>query len=119
MILQTMRIALLSIERVYLDEGGDRAAARKDIARKLGIGPGTLENLIRDRVKTINANVAAKVRRLWIETIEAKLARLERERELAGKIDIDLPATELGNLEAILEKARIHLDEIAKKKKGR
>lgn len=116
MILQTMRTALLSIERVYLDGGHDRLSARKRMARTLGIGPGTIENLFRDRVKTISADLAAKIRRRWIDTIEAEIARLENEREMARKINLELAQDEIAKVESLLAQARVL---VGSAKKGR
>lgn len=111
MILQMMRITLFKIERAYCAGGSSRATARLDIARKLGVGPGTLENLFRDRVKTLSADLAAQIQRLWIDTIEAKIAHLEHERDLARKIPFHLSAPKLERLEALVEEARLLLDE--------
>lgn len=106
MILQTCRTMLLNIERMACSAGSSRAAVRVSIARQLGIGPGTLENLFRDRVKTISADLAAKIQASWIDIIEAEIAQLEHERDLALQIHIDLPANELGKVEALLAEAR-------------
>lgn len=114
MILQICRTTLLKIEGAYCASGSSRAGARVEIARKLGIGSGTLENLIRDRVKTVSADLAAQIQRLWINTIEAKMAHLEHERDLARKNHIDLSADDLGRLDSLLEEARVLLREKAK-----
>jgi hypothetical protein len=106
MILQKMRTTLLSIERVYCNAGHSSPEARVKIARDLRIGPGTLENLIRERVKTVCADLAAKVQAYWIDTIEAEIARLEKERALALQDNIDVSADDIAQAETLLAEAR-------------
>jgi hypothetical protein len=106
MILQDTRITLQKIERAYCEAGSTRAAARIDIARALKIGTGTLENLIRDRVKSIDAGLFANIKALWVKTIEAKQARLEHELELARKIDLAISPSDMDAAETLLAEAR-------------
>lgn len=106
MILQAVRTTLLNIEEVHRRRGSTRAAARVSMARALGIGGGTLENLIRDRVKSVSADLAAKIKALGVKTIEAEMARLEHELELARTINLDMDPHDLAATEALLAEAR-------------
>jgi hypothetical protein len=118
MILQKIRTMLLNIEQVRCSSGSTRAVARAGMARELGIGPGTLENLIRDRVKTVSADNAANIIALWVKTIEAKIAQLEHQRRLAHEVGMDLDASHVGRLDAHLDAARALLAEAPGKKGG-
>ena len=116
MILHIMRTTLLNIERVHRNAGGSQLWARISMARQLGIGLGTLENIIRLRVKTIRADLRDKIHTLWIKTIEAELARLEHEREMALKTYASADPSQMAEMEIVLEKARALLRQLARGK---
>ena len=106
MILQAARITLLKIEQAYCNDGNAKSAARASIARALGIGNGTLENLIRNRVKSISADVAAKIMALRAKQIEAEIARLTHERDLALQSYAAVDPGQVREMEVCLEKMR-------------
>ncbi len=56
-----------------------RPTARRIVARRLGLLPGTLENIVRGRVKQMREAVADAIRRAVVHEIE----RLESELEVA------------------------------------
>jgi hypothetical protein len=120
MILQQMRTTLLNIEEAYRNEGSTRAAARSKIARALGIGNGTLENLIRERVKKVDADLAAKTLALRLKTIEVQIARLENQRKIALAGYAELDPGRVADLEIGLQKLRaLHIQVVSAKDAAR
>lgn len=117
MVIEKMRQSLLSIERIKRNTGSNQFVARLDIARSLGVSLGTVENIIRFRVKTVSAALAIQINRLRISTIEAERARLENERELAVQFNLTLDPNEMDEVETLLEEARARLRALAKKDK--
>lgn len=115
MVIQSLRQSLLSIERIKRNDGSNQLVARMDIARSLGVSLGTVENIFRERVKSIGAALAIQINRLHIATIEAERARLENELKLAVEFGLTLDPHEMGEVEALLEKARARLRKLAEK----
>lgn len=62
--------------------GIDRATARQRVAREAGIAPGTLENLLRGRLKYVE-RIADKINALVIAKIEKRIAQLEGDLAIA------------------------------------
>ncbi len=114
MVIQKMRQTLLSIERINRNSGGTQFVARIGIARSLGVSLGTIDNVIRERVKSISADLALKINQLHIQTIEAEIARLESERELAIEFRLTIDPHEMEEMETLLEAARARLRKLAK-----
>ena len=118
MVIEKMRQSLLGIERIKRNAGSNQFVARLDIARSLGVSLGTVENIIRLRVKTVSAALAIQINRLRISTIEAERARLENERELAVQFGLTLDPDEMDEVETLLEEARARLRKLARKEKS-
>lgn len=108
------------IERAEAQRHGDSiAAARKRVAARLGITPGTLENLSRDRLKgvrqwlfeALKAGVIAEIRR-EIAAHEHELLALAADPrgDAGGQV-----AEVLSSLDAL----RSRLNEVAPPKRGR
>lgn len=102
MVLHNARQTLLGVERLYRNQHPSRFIARLKMTKELKIGLGTLENILRDRVKTISAELAEGIRVLWIKTIEAEIARLEHELQMARQIGTRLDSAQVGQIEAHL-----------------
>ena len=118
MIIEKMRQSLLGIERIKRNKGSNQFVARLEIARSLGVSLGTVENIIRLRVKTVSAALAIQINQLRISTIEAERARLENERELAIQFNLTLDPAEMDEVETLLEEARARLRKLASGKRG-
>jgi plasmid maintenance system antidote protein VapI len=114
MVIQKMRQTLLKVERIKRNDGSNQFVARLGIAQSLGVSLGTIDNLIRERVKSISADLALKINDLHIKTIEAEIARLEKERELAVQFRLALDPDEMDEMETLLEAARARLRKLAK-----
>ena len=86
MIVQMMRTTLHSMERMYLGRNYSLIGARVEIIKKLKIGPGTYERLIRGRVKKIDAELWSKIQNLVIKETEYEIARRTTELETAKRL---------------------------------
>ena len=109
--------AILAEAKTMVRSTVDRIAARKAatvpeavaaLARNAGLNPGTLENLLRERLKNISAADYAAIRDVCIEEISREIVDLERElsraRTSGGSNRIG--SVEIREAEAALEKAR-------------
>lgn len=84
-------------ERVLVGKESARSgrssnAARQRVASKVGVAPGTLENLRRGRLKDITAHLYAKLHASVIAELEAELRHVEQELEIARAAGLDVAA---------------------------
>jgi hypothetical protein len=93
------------IEQEKIRSGIKLPAARRKIAREAGITPGSLENLLRGRLKHVD-RIASRIHSLRIKKIEQELAALERELEITRKRVGSDPEIDLDRAEAALVDAR-------------
>lgn len=98
-------VAKRLIEREKIRSGVKLPEARKKIAREAGITPGSLENLLRGRLKHVD-RIASCVYSLRVKKIEQELAALEQELEIARKLGGNDPEINLGRVETALADAR-------------
>lgn len=80
--------------------------ARKKIARKTGISPGTFENLRNGRLKSIGVHFYARLREAAIAEMDAEIRRLTHEINIARQSGFDARDDEVAAAEAALAKAR-------------
>lgn len=108
--LETVRALAEGLEqREQLRNGGSREEARARLARRIGIMPGTLYNLARDRLKGINADVRDRLMAHVIEDLQSQIARHTHDIQIARQLGAH-PASPrmveaqrlLGELEALL-----------------
>jgi hypothetical protein len=90
--------------------GGTLAQARQRIADKLRIGVGTFENLVRGRVKRVDAAVRDRLQALIIREIETEIMRLNHELETYRRSGVALGSDEISEIEAHLCAARSLLE---------
>jgi hypothetical protein len=69
------------VKREQLRSGVDAKKALQRVADRLKIGPGTIANLVRDRVKSICFTVARRIVAAAISDIEQERRQLEHEHE--------------------------------------
>jgi len=62
---------------------GSKGIARQSLANKLRIGIGTFENLVRGRVKRVDAAIRDRLQALLVRELEQEIARLTHELEIA------------------------------------
>ena len=88
--------------------GLTRLQARPTVARKLGVAPGTLENLSRGRLKDplrING-LLARLRGAVVRELGAEIQRLEHERHVLIQTGVDPRSLEMAAVDAGLATAK-------------
>lgn len=69
------------IKREQMRSGGDAETAIRRVANRIKVGPGTIANLVRNRVKTICFDMARRIVNAAINDIENEKRQLEHEHE--------------------------------------
>lgn len=95
-----------SLERREAARSGSVERARERIAARARIGVGTLENIIRMRVKRIDAAVRDRLQALLIHDLETEIARLTHELEVARQSGAHLTSASISEVETHLARAR-------------
>jgi transposase-like protein len=90
--------------------GVTESDARKSIARRLGVSPGTLENIRRLRTKVVPNWLMNKVRVELIAVLQLEIQRLEHEIHIARQTGSDHREDALCMAETQLAKARKALE---------
>lgn len=67
----------------------DRVLARRNVARALGVAPGTIENLQRNRLKRISGWLRDALRARVIRELEAEIVRLQHELAVHKQTGVD------------------------------
>jgi hypothetical protein len=80
--------------------------AREMVARKIGVQPGTLENLRRGRTKGIRVWIAERIRAAVVKELEAEINRLTHDLEMARASGVRVGSTEIIAAETALARAR-------------
>ncbi len=80
--------------------------ARARLAHKLRVGVGTVENLVRGRVKRIDATIRDRLQALLVTELEQEILRLTHELEIARQCGAHLASQQVGEIETHLAKAR-------------
>lgn len=86
--------------------GGSSGEARQRVARRLGVSPGTLENVKRGRLKGLRVWVVDRIREAVVREIEAEIARLVHELEIVRQAGCDPRDPDFLAAAAALETAR-------------
>lgn len=79
--------------------------ARVRLANRIGVMPGTLENIRRKRVKEARVGVFEKVRRAFIRSLEDEIAALTHELQMARQCGVDPREDEVARIEAAIAQA--------------
>lgn len=69
------------IKREQMRSGGDAETAIRRVANRIKVGPGTIANLVRNRVKTICFDMARRIVNAAITDIENEKRHLENEHQ--------------------------------------
>lgn len=80
--------------------------ARQRVAGKLRIGVGTFENLVRGRVKRIDAAVRDRLQALLVRELESEMVRLTHELAMARQSGAHPASQQVDEIEAHLAAAR-------------
>jgi transposase-like protein len=81
-------------------------AARKTVARRTGISPGTLETLRVGRLKAIAVHVYDRLHAAVVADLEAEIGRLQHELTIARQAGVDPRSDEMREVETHLARAR-------------
>lgn len=84
--------------------------ARPFVARRLGVAPGTLENIRRLRTKVVPNWVMARIRAAFVAELQAEIQRLEHEVSIHLQIGADPRGDDLAKAKAQVEEARALLN---------
>lgn len=87
-----------------------RELARASLANRLRIGVGTIENLLRGRLKRIDADLRDRLHALHINELEHEIARLSQELVIARLTAAFSDPDEIGEVETCLAQAREKLE---------
>jgi hypothetical protein len=91
-----------SLERIERSKGSTVEQARRRIASKVRIGVGSVENIIRDRVKRVDEKIRDRLFALFVREIEAEIARLTHDLEMVRTSGVGLSSQHVGEIEAHL-----------------
>lgn len=69
--------------------GVNTIEARRAVASRCGIAPGTLENLRRERAKVVPHWIMARVRAAFIAILQSEIQRLEHDITIARQVGLD------------------------------
>lgn len=81
-------------------------AARPRVAQRLGVNPGTLENIRRLRSKVVPSWLMARIRSEFVLVLQREITRLEHEITLARQIGMDRRDDDLASAETQLHEAK-------------
>lgn len=85
--------------------------ARAALARRLGVAPGTLENIRNGRIKGLRHWIAERIRAAVIRELELEILRLEHDLFVARQSGAGAGSDEILAATASLEAARLALTE--------
>lgn len=95
-----------SLERKERARVSSLKAARQNIASRLRVGVGTFENLVRERVKTVDSVIRDRLQALYVREIEAEITRLSHELQVARQCGDRLASQQVSEIETHLAKVR-------------
>lgn len=101
---RTLAGACIARERARY--GGNVDAARDRLARRIGWAPGTLYNLMRDRLKRLDADLRHQLTDYAIEDLRNEIAALSRELESASRLGRPQDASLAGKAQTVLAEAQ-------------
>jgi len=81
-------------------------AARQAVARRIGVAPGTLENLRNGRIKSIAAHLFDTLRGAVEHELQNEIARLEHDLQIFRQTGVDAREDQVGAVERHLAAAR-------------
>lgn len=92
------------LEKKAADRRGcSRQDARLALARDIGIAPGTIENLLRKRIKAISTNVYRRILAAADRELCREAARLQHEREVIAAQAGRLAQIDLGEIDTHMQ----------------
>lgn len=104
--LHTKENALALIKRETVRSDLTVQEAIKSVARKARLSPGTIFNLVNDRLKKLSFEVFEKINALALFEINSEIQRLEHERQILLQSGFVSFAVEIQEVDALLAKAK-------------
>ena len=103
---QTIRWAEMLEQRERVATGQTREVARERLAKRIGVLPGTLDNILRRRVKGVKTWITERIRAAVIHELEREIARLQAELHLARQCGCRPDTDEVISALAAIDAAR-------------
>lgn len=105
------RLVVRCEKREQNRSGGNRAQARARLAAKAGVAPGTLYNLVRDRLKKIDHVIRDRLTAYAVRDLQSTIERLTHELDMARQMGAHPTSPRVGEIEKHLNAARALLVE--------
>lgn len=93
--------------------GGTRTEARARLASRIGVLPGTLYNLGRDRLKRLDVRLREALTRHAARDLKSEIERLTHELEIAHALGASAAASDVAAMETLLAEAKALIGEQA------
>lgn len=100
------RTIALSLERLRRGRGATVETARRSIARDIRTGFGTVNNIIRNRVKRVDETIRDRLQARLVRELELEIARLTHELEMVCRGDRPLAEDQMREIEAHIAAAK-------------
>lgn len=104
--IEDARALARDLERRERVRGGKADAARAALARRVGVTPSTWRNLTLGRLKRLDAWMRDRLQAVLIRELEAEIARLSHELEIARQSGAHLASQHVSEIETHLAAAR-------------
>ena len=93
--------------------GQNKIVVRENVARHVGVLPGTLQSLSRRRLKGVKAWVSERIRAAVIRELEREILRLQHELEIARQGGARMDSNEVQQAFSALHSARTLIKQAA------
>jgi hypothetical protein len=103
---QARRIARGLEDREQARHGGTRQEARARLAQRIGVMPGTLFNLARDRLKRLDDTIRTRLVAYAVRDLEAEIERLNHELAMARSLGMAPNAELVQAITTVLNRAQ-------------
>jgi ABC-type taurine transport system ATPase subunit len=108
--IEQARALAQGLERRERIQGSGVDAARTALARKVGVTPATWRNLVRGRLKRLDAWMRDRLQALLVRELEAEIARLSHELQMARQGGLPLNSQHVSEAETYLAKVKAILN---------
>lgn len=93
------------------DRGLSRVLAYRDVARRVRVGAGTFENIVRERVKGVDGLVRDRLTDVFVRELQLEVTRLTNELAVARKGGARIDPQRIGEIETHLAQVNALLSE--------
>lgn len=106
-------VSRAAVEREQKREGVAFDVAVSRVARRIKMGPGTLANIIRQRVKSVSFDVGSSIVTYAINDLTRQIEQLQHERTVLLEMGVGADNRTLGNLARAIATVQETLNEIS------